>query len=276
MKISGFNLPHLGNFTKAEFDALADYMIERGMTGMTMRYYGGNESKYYTPTDDMWAFLERINAKLIFVTPFSEEDAPTEYLNEPYLFAPPTIWQGWREWAFYTFNKNGYYKQRAKDDLEYIKSFNNPNTIVSLPLKVTQNGAFREYAKVFLQSGYDFEIDLHVFGGDPVRFYNNLQWYKENAQGRKIHFLEFFGTTNTRGDQRPEKNSDGHAWLHNELLRIMDIVLGDQVGEVLIFTLAANEEALDRWHPDSQPFLHTFEIRNGQVVNTIPNVMSFD
>lgn len=272
-RITGYNLPHLGEFTQRELNLLREELPK----GLTYRLYGGEESKYYTITQKMIDFLRDVEGKVLLVgdqvlidSTLESYDIPVvgkEYLNEPYIFPTPNIWRDFWGWVKFTFDRVGYYRDLAKQHLEAIKPIM-ADEYVSLPLKVMQNGAYQSYAKVFLDTADFFHIDLHVFGDDPDKFADNLTWYKVHSKGRPIHFGEFSGTTNERMQATLLKNTEEHRIRHHELMDIAQNVLGDQLGEVLYFTLAANETTQGWKNPS---YLHRYYVGDS-VENTIPNV----
>lgn len=291
--ITGYDLPHLATFSQGELDALADVLPK----GLTYRMYGGEESRTFELSLPVRNFLRSVEGQVVYVAVKEKLNESIngvsgvssdldllragnipvkaiEYENERYLFDPPTWRDGFWNWYNFNFRKAKYYRELAdKHILEWADWEERPiQDIINLPLKVNQNIGYKSYASQWIKYHFGFQIDLHVFGDDPEQFRANLEWYKANTQ-RKINIYEFNGLENNRQENDEYKNSDYHKRSHDELLVIANDVLGDQLGDVLYFTLASGRVSQTWSNP---PYLHKYEtklIPGGYVViNTIDKV----
>lgn len=292
--ITGYNLPHLAKFSQGELDALAEVLPK----GLVYRMYGGEESRTFTLTLKVLQFLEDVDGSIVYVwtldnafndehiTALNDASIPIkaiEYENERYIFDPPTWRDGFWKWFDFNFRKAKYYSNLAVNHIWDWASFVYDNNqykkhAINLPLKVNQNIGFRFYAKqwlyeIGLSTALDIQIDLHVFGDDLEQFRQNLEWYKANTN-RTINIYEFNGLENNRAENDEYKNSNYHDSSHRELLEIAKDVLGDQLGDVLYFTLASGRVSQTWSNP---PYLNKYETKlipgGYAVVNTIENVM---
>ena len=268
--ITGYNLPHLDKFSIEELNLLSNSLPK----GLTYRMYGGEESRGFVLSDKMIEFITTVEGKVILVivnryaaqthTRMLEDagiSVEYEYENEQYIFPPPTIFQ-FRDWIDFNFNKAKYYERLAQ---RHLADYAAQGKYYSLPAQVNQNVGYKAYAKVFLNSIMEFTIDLHVFGDDPAQLRGNLQWYKDNARGRKISVLEFNGLRNDRRESL-FKNTAYHSTRHAQLINIIN----EYSDEVLYFTLAANP-ATQNWNNPS--YLHKYYV-DTVVVNEIWSVWS--
>lgn len=271
MSISGYNTPHLQEFSRTQLSLLAEVLPK----GLTMRLHGGEESRTFQMSEKVADFLREIEADVITVwTPEQPRfGSITEWENELYYITPPTMLQ-FRDWIMFNFRKNIYYAERAKKDFYRFAEWfagapEGTKIIINLPLLVHQNMGYKAYAQEWLKWGAyaDFEIDLHLYGGSPAQLRKNLEWYRNNTD-KPIHFLEFNGLSNDRTLHIANKNSEYHRDNTEALLDVIDDVLGEQAGEILHFTLAANQNALN-WQNSS--YLHRYEVTN-VVTDTLNNV----
>ena len=267
--LTGYNLPHLAKFTERELNALAEILPK----GLTYRIYGGNESRNYETTVIQREFLRKVEAKIIHVFTWeaarqfwsdhailkaSFESYQIQYENEQYIFNAPNFWTDRRGWWKYVTNKGGYYRDRAKADLETFTQWRRAPLVqqcapvyISLPLNVNQNIGYKEYAKVFYNSGIEFKTDVHIYGNDPAQTAANLRWHKDQGAGEMSAF-EFYGLKNTRQAAK-DKNGGYHKSRTADLFRVCQPYLT----EILHFTLAANQKAMKWQNP---PFLHRYYV----------------
>lgn len=261
--ITGYNTPQIQAFSRKELQLLAGVLPK----GLTMRVNGGEESRYFDFTEDFKWFLDEVGARVIWVDVNKQEPNhpvwKTEWENEQYIFPAPNIWTDFRGWLRFNFQKADYFRDLAKEHLA-LAGYIAPD-IYNLPLQVNQNVGYKAYAMEFLASPLSFDVDLHVFGDDPTQFRNNLKWYKANTN-RKIHLLEFRGTPNKPKGLVDSISNEAQKARHDLLLTIAVQELGDQLGEVCYFCLAANRAAL-RWKNPS--YLHRYEVVNNVVVDRL-------